>query len=963
MGSYFETYYSKITYPLDSEKSKGLRNAQLGAIHAVASFFSVNKKDTAIVIMPTGSGKTAVLMLIPYLIRKKKVLVVTPSKMVRGQIAEDFSQLRTLCLANVFKPSMKKPKIFELEHLYTEECQKDLKQADVIVATPNCALSLSESDWAKENIDLVEVDEAHHTPARTWQQILVNLSVATQVLFTATPFRLDKKELSGEIVYDYPLSKAYEDGIFGEIQYISIESGENNDFSIAKKAEETLLNDRKAGYEHYLMVRTDTKVNAEKLQELYKNNTSLKLSKVDSSMRNFKVKHILELLQAGELDGIICVDMLGEGYDFPNLKIAAIHAPHKSLASTLQFIGRFTRTNAKNVGTAKFIAVNNEELEIENNFLYSKDAVWQDMIIGMSEGKNKNEQQNRNYYKEYIVEDDRILKDVPINAIKPNCHVKIYRSSNFDINAKFPEACNVSGRIFRNKQENTIIGIGLEYVSPLWMGNGDKVNREYILYIIHYQTDTQMVHIYSQKHSEAIYNDLATAFCNSYKPIPKSEIYKVLAELKDFEIFNSGMLSKQSQSGESYRIMAGSDVSDAIDKDSGRMYSAGHAFCKAVDADEEDITIGYSSASKVWSSTYKDLRAYIQWCEECGKKIANKNIQVKTNTNFDFLPQPKALIEYPEDIFYADFSAETYNSNPLIKYCKNGIGYNYYRLTDAVITVEKSEKGKVLIKISLGEISEKLECDIKARYTSTESQFVVCSGKDEMPLARFLTDQPLIYKTVKDMTITGTDVIEGDFTGEVFDKDILEEINWEAYHTDKKLEFKKDASDKRVSIQDALYQILEKDKKYTYIIYDHGTGEMADYITIHETENELVVELYHVKKMSSSSYNNSVGDVYEVSGQAIKSVIWFATKGKLIEKLTSRHSAGHCIIKKGNDFKTMIKELKSSSKVLRGTICIVQPGLKKSKEIPDKIQEVLAATDLYVKKAGKVNRLRIMGSI
>ena len=81
--------------------------------------------------------------------------------------------------------------VFELEHLYTHEYQKDLEQADVIVATPSCALSLSESDWAKENIDLVEVDEAHHTPAKTWQQILVNLSVATHVLFTATPFRLD----------------------------------------------------------------------------------------------------------------------------------------------------------------------------------------------------------------------------------------------------------------------------------------------------------------------------------------------------------------------------------------------------------------------------------------------------------------------------------------------------------------------------------------------------------------------------------------------------------------------------------------------------------------------------------------------------------------------------------------------------------------------------------------------------
>lgn len=480
MGRYFETYYNKITYPIDSVESRGLRNAQLGAIHAIASFFTINKKDAAIVIMPTGSGKTAVLMLVPYLIRKKRVLVVTPSKMVRGQISEDFLNLRTLCVANVFNTSMKKPKVFEMEHLYTKEMHKSLEQADVIVATPSCALSLSESDWAKKNIDLVEVDEAHHTPAKTWQQILVNLSTSTHVLFTATPFRLDRKELSGEIIFDYPLSKAYEDGIFGEIQFVPVENSENNDLSIAKRAEEVLLNDRKAGYEHYLMVRTDTKLKADALEVLYRDNTSLKLSKVDSSMNNSKVKYIIEKLHLGELDGVICVDMLGEGYDFPNLKIAAIHVPHKSLASTLQFIGRFARTNTSNIGTAKFIAVNNEELEIENNLLYSKDAVWQDMIIGMSEGKNKRELESRSYYKEYMVDDKSILKNVPLQAIRPNCHVKIFRSMDFDIDAEFPEICNVAGRILRNKKENTIVGIGLDYISPLWMGSGQKINLEYI---------------------------------------------------------------------------------------------------------------------------------------------------------------------------------------------------------------------------------------------------------------------------------------------------------------------------------------------------------------------------------------------------------------------------------------------------------------------------------------------------
>ena len=107
----------------------------------------------------------------------------------------------------------------------------------------------------------------------------------------------------------------------------------------------------------------------------------------------------------------------------------------------------------------EFYEIESKRNKIVKNLeeINSKDAVWQDMIIGMSEGKNKSEQQNRNYYKEYVVEDERILENVPVHAIRPNCHVKIYRSMSFDINAEFPEVCNVAGRILRNKQENTVV--------------------------------------------------------------------------------------------------------------------------------------------------------------------------------------------------------------------------------------------------------------------------------------------------------------------------------------------------------------------------------------------------------------------------------------------------------------------------------------------------------------------------
>jgi superfamily II DNA or RNA helicase len=76
--------------------------------------------------------------------------------------------------------------------------------------------------------------------------------------------------------------------------------------------------------------------------------------------------------------------MLGEGFDFPNLKIAALHAPHRSLAVTLQFIGRFARTNAERIGAAKFVAVRSDRIEIEAKKLYKAGAVWQDLSSGSS---------------------------------------------------------------------------------------------------------------------------------------------------------------------------------------------------------------------------------------------------------------------------------------------------------------------------------------------------------------------------------------------------------------------------------------------------------------------------------------------------------------------------------------------------------------------------------------------------
>ncbi|MBR7080654.1 MAG: hypothetical protein IKI40_09070, partial [Treponema sp.] len=283
------------------------------------------------------------------------------------------------------------------------------------------------------------------------------------------------------------------------------------------------------------------------------------------------------------------------------------------------------------------------------------------------------------------------------------------------------------------------------------------------------------------------------------------------------------------------------------------------------------------------------------------------------------------------------------------------------RLTDAKIVIRLCEASKVVFEVILDEMSEVIECDKDARYKSLGRVFVVCQGNNKGYLDDYLTEQPLIFKSTKDDTIKGTEWIEGDNDESIFDNDIVEGIDWQLYNTDLSLEFRKDSKDQRVSIQDALYEIL-KSRDCKYILYDHSKGEIADYITFTERNAELIVELYHVKKMSATTYNNSVDDLYEVIGQAMKSVMWFKTKGTLIAKMKERYKGGNCMVKIGGDFQMVLNEINKTDKVLRGSICVVQPGIKKNLEIPEKLQEILAAADTYIKRAGKVNRFRILGS-
>src|SRR5260370_20427306 len=102
------------------------------------------------------------------------------------------------------------------------------------------------------------------------------------------------------------------------------------------------------------MARDDSVARAKEVFAIYSRFPEFKPVEVHTGIKSQRKRDEAKgMLFSGESRIVICVDMLGEGFDLPELKIAAFHDIRKSVAVTLQLAGRFTRERA-DLGDASF---------------------------------------------------------------------------------------------------------------------------------------------------------------------------------------------------------------------------------------------------------------------------------------------------------------------------------------------------------------------------------------------------------------------------------------------------------------------------------------------------------------------------------------------------------------------------------------------------------------------------------
>ena len=166
---------------------------QIEALCATENHFSYDTKpNIALVVLPTGCGKTGVAVLAPYLLNASRVLVITPSLKISQQIHEEFRGERMFLLQR---------RIIKVEHMlrfrpignyitHSSNIIENLSHPLMVVNAHKIGGNsrVKIADIPNDCYDLVIVDEAHHYPADTWRYLVNHFSNSRRLFLTATPY-------------------------------------------------------------------------------------------------------------------------------------------------------------------------------------------------------------------------------------------------------------------------------------------------------------------------------------------------------------------------------------------------------------------------------------------------------------------------------------------------------------------------------------------------------------------------------------------------------------------------------------------------------------------------------------------------------------------------------------------------------------------------------------------------------
>ena len=379
-----ESFFLKLDFSI--EGNSFLREPQHDGYLQTYEFFR-SGKNKAILQIPVGCGKTGLAALLPLGLAEGRVIVIAPNLTIKKGLYD------AMDITNRQKCFWRKAGVLKTDQMISGPFACTLETGNLsvaakthIVITNIQQLATNVDKWlaqfSNDFFDMIIIDEAHHSAAVSWQKVIEHFPSAKVIHLTATPFRSDRQEIDGDLVFRYSFRSAMLKGYIKRLKasYVApseIEMGfrdergrtysldevlklkEEDWFSrgvalahlcnlhIVDSSLEKLEELRQSGTRHQLIAVACSINHARDIRSLYQER-GYNADVIHSKQTDDAQTAVLNALYNGTLDCIIQVQMLGEGFDHPKLSIAAIFRPFRTLAPYIQFVGRIMRVVVQN---------------------------------------------------------------------------------------------------------------------------------------------------------------------------------------------------------------------------------------------------------------------------------------------------------------------------------------------------------------------------------------------------------------------------------------------------------------------------------------------------------------------------------------------------------------------------------------------------------------------------------------
>ncbi|MGI1678069.1 MAG: DEAD/DEAH box helicase family protein [Cellvibrionaceae bacterium] len=381
-------FQTRTPFIVDNE---AVRIPQKGTYKALSEFAKEGKVEEREVgiILPVGCGKSGCITLAPFAFKSKRTLVVAPGVDIAKQLHDDFDPAQDgmfYIKCNILEGEPY-PEPVEIRGKSTNK--SDLEEADVALTNIH-QLQGADNQWLQklpsDFFDLILFDEGHHSVAESWSTLKQKFPDARIVNFSATPLRADGQLMAGRVLYSFPVYRAIQEGYVKRLKavvlnpktlkYVRHEDSEEIEISLDDVRR---LGEQDAQFRRGILTSQETlntivDASIRELNKLRKNTGEQRLKIIAAALnydhcssvveayraRGLKAdyvhtredsaanKKVMQRLENHEIDVIVQVRKLGEGFDHPYLSVAAVFNVFSNLSPFVQFVGRIMRVIKQN---------------------------------------------------------------------------------------------------------------------------------------------------------------------------------------------------------------------------------------------------------------------------------------------------------------------------------------------------------------------------------------------------------------------------------------------------------------------------------------------------------------------------------------------------------------------------------------------------------------------------------------